>query len=66
MPWRTLPCPVIWGSEDTVSPPANAEPLSRKIAGCRKHVIEGAPHPCHLAEPRDWHDAFLGFLKQEF
>jgi len=61
-----LPCLVVWGGEDAVSPIENADILAENIPGARKVIIAGAPHPCYLAEPRSWHNAILTFMKERF
>ena len=62
----TVPCLVVWGSEDAISAPANADILIDGIKDSRKVVIDGAPHPCYLDQPGNWHDGLLLFLKERF
>ncbi|HIJ80033.1 MAG: alpha/beta hydrolase [Desulfobulbaceae bacterium] len=62
----TVPCLVVWGSEDAVSSPANADILTDAIKDARQVMINGAPHPCYLDQPGLWHDALLLFLKERF
>ncbi len=57
-----LPTLIVWGGEDAVSPVANSDILASEIAGARKMVIDGAPHPCYLESPDTWHAALLDFL----
>ena len=61
-----VPTLVVWGSEDTVSPPENGEILEASIPGARRVVLEGAPHPCYLDQPDRWHDELLSFLRGSF
>ena len=58
----TAPTLLVWGSEDQVSPPANSDILLAGIAGARREVFEGAPHPCYLAQPERWHELLRTFL----
>ncbi|MFP7753423.1 alpha/beta fold hydrolase [Thermodesulfobacteriota bacterium B35] len=57
-----VPTLIVWGSEDAVSPLANSDILASEIAGARKMVIDGAPHPCYLDKPDIWHTALTDFL----
>ncbi|HFQ90372.1 MAG TPA: alpha/beta hydrolase [Desulfobulbus sp.] len=57
-----LPTLIVWGGEDAVSPIANSDILATEIAGARKMVIDGAPHPCYLDKPDIWHTALVDFL----
>jgi abhydrolase domain-containing protein 14 len=58
----TAPTLLVWGSEDQVSPPVNSDILLAGIAGSRREVFEGAPHPCYLAQPERWHELLRTFL----
>ncbi len=57
-----LPVLILWGSEDQISDPVNGEILEKEIAGARRQVFAGAPHPCYLDQPDGWHKAVLEFL----
>lgn len=60
------PTLIVWGSEDTISPPANGTLLEKEISDSRLVVFKGAPHPCYLDQPGDWHGEMLYFLKDKF
>ncbi|MDH5525646.1 MAG: alpha/beta hydrolase [Desulfobulbaceae bacterium] len=62
----TVPCLAVWGSEDAISSPANADILTAAIDDARKVIIDGAAHPCYLDQPGNWHGALLSFLKEFF
>lgn len=58
-----IPTLIIWGSEDQISPLENCELLHSSIAGAKKIIIDGAPHPCYLDNSEIWHRKLLNFLK---
>ena len=57
-----VPTLIVWGSEDQISPPGNSDILHSSISSSEKIVIEGAPHPCYLDKPEQWHDGLVHFL----
>ena len=57
-----LPTLLIWGSEDQISPTANSDILLGAIAGAKRVIIEGAPHPCYLDQPETFHGAVRNFV----
>ena len=63
---RLTNCPVpgllLWGSNDTVIPPSEAELLEQCFANARTVVFDGASHPCYLDVPDEFHTALAGFL----
>lgn len=58
-----VPCLLVWGSEDTVSPPDNARFLEKEIPDAELVMLEGARHPCYLDQPTEWHERLLAFLR---
>jgi abhydrolase domain-containing protein 14 len=62
----TIPCLIVWGSDDQISPLANGELLARKIGGARLVVIDQAPHPCYLEQPEIFNRELLAFLDEGF
>ena len=56
---------LVWGSEDQVSPLAHSDTLLAGIAGARRVVFEGAPHPCYLTQPERWHELLRTFLSTQ-
>jgi len=62
----SLPCLAVWGGEDTISPPANGQLIQQEVNGAKLSIIAGAPHPCYLDQPDEWHRILLGFLKENF
>lgn len=57
-----IPVLVIVGSEDSLTPPAEAEAMHRAIRGSRLRVIEGAGHLSNLEQPRMFNAALSEFL----
>lgn len=58
----TAPTLIVWGSEDAIAPLADCELLHASIAGSKKIIIDGAPHPCYLVKPDTWHAELVAFL----
>ncbi len=61
-----LPCLAVWGGEDTISPLTNGHLLQQEVRDAILAVIPGAPHPCYLDQPDEWHRILLGFLTDKF
>jgi len=57
-----VPTLLVWGSADQISPLANCRMLHTAIPGSKKIIIEGAPHPCYLDNPDQWHAELIDFL----
>lgn len=57
-----VPCLLVWGSDDQVSPVPNAKFLDQEIPDSKLVIVEGASHPCYLDRPEVWHQELLGFL----
>jgi len=58
-----VPCLLVWGSKDTISPPDNARFLEGEIPDAELLMLEGARHPCYLDRPQEWHERLLAFLR---
>jgi 3-oxoadipate enol-lactonase len=58
-----VPALVIVGSEDTVTPPADAEAMRERIEGSRLVVVEGAGHVSNIERPEEFDRALVGFLE---
>ena len=61
-----IPCLIIWGGNDQISPLANGELLAREIGDARLVVIDQAPHPCYLEQPEIFHRELLAYLSEGF
>ena len=57
-----VPTLLVWGGEDQISPLADSEILLANIGGSSRVVLDGAPHPCYLDQPEEFHRAILDFL----
>ena len=57
-----VPTLIVWGAEDAVSPVAMSEILVEELGETQRVIIDGAPHPCYLDQPEQWHDALKKFL----
>ena len=58
-----FPVMVIVGSEDSLTPLAEAETMNRAIRGSRLQVIEGAGHLSNLEQPRLFNAALSEFIQ---
>lgn len=56
------PALIIVGSEDTLTPPSDAELLHREIRGSRLERIEGAGHVSNIERPAQFNRALTDFL----
>ena len=61
----SLPCLAVWGGKDTISPLANGHLLKQEIKDAELAVISGAPHPCYLDQPDEWHRILFKFLTEK-
>jgi pimeloyl-ACP methyl ester carboxylesterase len=57
-----VPCLLVWGENDTISPPAGARFLQQEIPIAELVVLENAPHACYLDQPDQWHQSIVAFL----
>jgi 3-oxoadipate enol-lactonase len=57
------PTLIIVGSEDAITPVADAEVMHREIDGSRLEVIEGAGHVSNLEQPESFNRALTKFLR---
>ena len=57
-----VPTLLVWGGEDRISPLADSDLLLDGISGSTRVVLEGAPHPCYLDQPENFHRVILDFL----
>ena len=62
LPEITAPTLIIVGSEDKLTPRADAEQMHREIRGSRLEVIEGAAHLSNLERPVEFNRALKSFL----
>jgi 3-oxoadipate enol-lactonase len=63
LPSINVPTLVVVGSEDSITPPSDAEALSAKIEGSRLFVIEGAGHLSNVERPEEFNRALEDFLR---
>lgn len=57
-----VPCLLIWGENDTISPLTCARFLKQEIPVAKLVVLENASHPCYLDQPEQWHRSLAAFL----
>jgi 3-oxoadipate enol-lactonase len=58
----SVPVLVLVGGEDAITPPSDAEAMSRRIEGSRLEIIEGAGHVSNVERPGQFNRALLNFL----
>lgn len=59
----SVPVLLIVGSEDTLTPPPNAEAMQRAIAGSRLECVSGAGHLSNLDRPAAFNGIVAEFLE---
>jgi len=58
-----VPTLIVVGSDDAITPLADAESMHRAIAGSRLVVIPGAGHMSNMEAPQVFNDAVTDFLR---
>ncbi len=61
-----VPTLVVWGANDAVIAPVQADTLTKAIPHAEKSVIADADHACYLAQPKEFHTRLLAFLMRAF
>lgn len=64
LPQIKAPTLILVGSEDVITPVADAELMHREIPGSHLHVIESAGHVVNLERPEEFNLALSGFLRK--
>lgn len=64
LPGMDFPVLVIVGSEDTLTPVAEAESLRNGIRGARLRVIERAGHLSNMERPEEFNTALIEFIEE--
>ncbi len=57
-----VPVLVIWGEDDAISPIQASNILLEELENAQLVVFAGAPHPCYLEQPDNWHETLKKFL----
>ncbi len=57
----TVPTLIVWGADDQIFPPAQADAFTRAIRGSRSVIIPDTGHLPHVEAPRAFTDAVLAF-----
>lgn len=57
------PALIVVGSEDMITPVADAELMHKEIGGSRLEVIEGAGHVSNIEQPEKFNDVLKTFLR---
>jgi pimeloyl-ACP methyl ester carboxylesterase len=63
LPSIKVPTLILVGSEDSITPPADAEAIGAKIEGSRLVVVEGAGHLSNVERPSEFNRALAEFLR---
>jgi pimeloyl-ACP methyl ester carboxylesterase len=63
LPNILAPTLVLVGSQDKLTPPADAELMHREIRGSRLEIIEGAAHVSNVERPAEFNRALTEFLR---
>ncbi|HEX8476545.1 MAG TPA: alpha/beta fold hydrolase [Pyrinomonadaceae bacterium] len=62
LPHIDVPTLILVGSEDVLTPPADAEAMHRAIGGSRLEIIDGAGHMPNVERPSEFNRALSDFL----
>ena len=62
LPSINVPTLIVVGSEDAITPPADADAMNAKIEGSRLVVVEGAGHLSNVERPEEFNRALVEFL----
>ncbi|MEP6708448.1 MAG: alpha/beta hydrolase, partial [Pyrinomonadaceae bacterium] len=57
------PTLIMVGSEDALTPVADAEVMHREVGGSRLQIIEGAGHVSNIENPEEFNRALVKFLR---
>lgn len=63
LPSIKVPALIVVGSEDAITPPADAKAMGAKIEGSRLVVVEGAGHLSNVERPEEFNRALVEFLR---
>ncbi|HEX8117533.1 MAG TPA: alpha/beta fold hydrolase [Pyrinomonadaceae bacterium] len=63
LPSINVPTLIVVGSEDSITPPADAEAMRAKIEGSRLVVVEGAGHLSNVEQAEQFDRALVEFLR---
>lgn len=63
LPNILAPTLILVGSEDQLTPPADAEMMRREIRGSRLETIQGAAHLSNIERPDEFNRALVEFLR---
>ena len=59
----TTPTAILWGADDTVTPPRQAHVLKRKLTDSTLTIHDGWSHAPYISDPRGLAKAILKELK---
>lgn len=59
-----LPALIVWGEEDRLFPPAQAQRLAASFSDAQVLILPGARHPAYLDQPAAFHEALLAFARR--
>lgn len=63
LPSVNVPTLIVVGSQDAITPPADAQAMSAQIEGSRLVVVEGAGHLSNVEQPEQFNRALVEFLR---
>lgn len=58
-----VPALLVWGEEDRVVPPQQADLLAAALPNSRKVILDGASHASYLDQPDRFHDELVSFAR---
>ena len=57
-----VPCLVLCGSADQITPEAHSQRIAEVIAGAQYQSLPGAGHVCHIEQPETFNSALRNFF----
>lgn len=61
---NSLPTLAIWGSNDQIVPPDQAELLCQRMPNAEKVILPEAGHACYMRAPQAFHNHLLAFIER--
>lgn len=58
-----IPTLAIWGSNDQIVPPTQADILMQNMPHCQKVILKNAGHACYMKAPHKFNENLIQFLK---
>lgn len=61
----SVPVLAVWGSNDHIVSPRQADLLCEQMQNCRQKIIADAGHACYMNETEIFHQTLLAFVQDQ-